>query len=312
MNRAVTVSRFGGPEVIEVVKISMPHPGPGEARVKVEAASVHPVDLETRAGRYGELPEPSGRLVLGWDYAGRIDAVGPHVDASLVGITVTGWRYWFDTREGTQADYIVVPIESATPCPSSLSPAALTTLPLNGNTAFQALELLGLQRGDTLAILGAAGGIGGFAMDLAVHRGIAVAGIADDSDRNFIEGRGGHFISRTSRDVAGCLRRALRGPADALIATAPVDRSVLAGIEPGGAAVSAVGERPANSGLDWRFLNAHPNTDQTVELVRMAERGEIALRVAGTIPFEDAAEAHRAAARPGTRGRYVLTSTERR
>ncbi|EKT79823.1 hypothetical protein WSS_A25745 [Rhodococcus opacus M213] len=308
----MTVSRFGGPEVIEVVETPMPEPGPGEVRVRVEAASVHPVDLETRAGHYGEIPEPGGRLVLGWDYAGRIDAVGRHVDSGLIGTTVTGWRYWFDAGEGTQADFIVVPVESVTYCPSSIPPAALTTLPLNGNTAFQALDLLGLHRGNTLVILGAAGSLGGFAMDLAVHRGIAVAGVAGDGDREFIEGRGGHFISRTSRDVAGDLRRALGGPAGALFATAPVDRSVLAGIEPGGVAVSAVGERSANSGLDWRFLNARPNTDQTVELVRMAERGEIALRVAGTIPFEDAAEAHRAAARPGTRGRYVLTSTERR
>ena len=117
--RAVTVRRFGGPEVLEVADLPEPHPGPGQVRIRVAAAAVNRIDLSTRTGamtRAGLLP-PADRIGLGWDVAGEIDETGPGVRRRAPGDTVVGLRDVLSAG-GAQAEWVVLDEFATAPRPA--------------------------------------------------------------------------------------------------------------------------------------------------------------------------------------------------
>ena len=144
--RAVIIRRFGGPEVLEIADVPVPEPGHGQVRVRVEAAAVNPVDIATRAGWLAEqgLMVANGQIGIGWDLAGVIDAVGPAVDQYKVGDPVVGMRHLLSASIGAQAEQVVLDTDAVAPAPRIASYAEASTLPLNGLTALQALDLLAL------------------------------------------------------------------------------------------------------------------------------------------------------------------------
>ncbi|MDQ7908000.1 NADP-dependent oxidoreductase [Phytohabitans sp. ZYX-F-186] len=306
--RAVTITEYGGPEVLRVTDQPLPEPGPGQLRVRVRAAPVQPVDLATGAGAFADRVPPRPPFVPGWDLAGTVDAVGEGVTGFRPGDEVVGMRHWFHSGGGgTQAEYALLDAAHTATAPAGVEPAAAATLPLNALTAAQALDLTGLTAG-TIAVTGAAGAVGAYAAQLAVHRGLTVYAVAGAQDEEFVRGIGAVFVPR-ARNVAAAVRAAAGGPVDAAFDPAFAGAPVLGAVRDGGTFVAGAGPLapPPERGIRTTGVEVEPDGDRLATLVALAERGGLALRVAATLPLSEAATAHALLAKGGVRGRLVLT-----
>jgi NADPH:quinone reductase len=171
--KAIGLSEFGGPEVLRVVDLPCPEPGPGEVRIRVHAVAVNPTDLTFRAGgRAGQLASRIPPYVPGADLAGVVDQVGPGASGRLSpGDRVIALVVPMGPRGGTYAEQIVTAEASVVRAPKNASDAEAATLLLNGVAARLALDALGLRPGQAVAVTGAAGAVGGYAIQLAKARG---------------------------------------------------------------------------------------------------------------------------------------------
>lgn len=176
--RAVVARPVGGPVALDIVEVTTPEPGPGQVLIRVEAAAVNPVDELVRSGGAVELGLVTARdaLGVGWDVAGVVDQVGDGVDGVAVGERVIGLSDRLDVTTGTHAEYVVLDADTVARAPRGASPEAAAGLPLNGLTAPRLLADLDLAAGSTLLVTGAAGGVGGYAVELAAAAGLRVAG----------------------------------------------------------------------------------------------------------------------------------------
>jgi NADPH:quinone reductase len=306
--RAVGVTRFGGPEVLEIVELPVPEPGQGEVRIKVAAATVNPTDTGLRAG----LRAPDDRpppYVPGMELAGVVDAVGPGSAGFRPGDRVMA--IVLPAHPGAQAEHVVVPADSMARVPDGIDLVAAATLPMNGLTVRLALDLLALRPGDTLAVTGAAGAVGGYAIELAAHEGLRVIADASPADADLVKSLGAHVVVERGAGLVPAIRRELPTGADALLDAAVIGAPVLGAVRDGGqiAAVRpfrADSERGITVRLVWVGEYLHAG-DKLAELAELAATGKLTLRVAAALPAEQAAQAHRRLEAGGTRGRLVLT-----
>jgi NADPH:quinone reductase len=305
--RAVVVRSFGGPEVLEVAEVPAPQAGPGQVRIRVEAAPVNPVDYATRAGILTEagLMTGEGQIGLGWDVAGVIDQVngGPF----KVGDRVIGLSDRLDLPTKTQAEFVVLDNDAVAPAPGDDLVAA-STLPLNGLTALQALDLLNLKTGQTLLVTGAAGAVGGFAVELAVARGLRVVATASDGDEELAGSLGAEFFVPRSAPLAESVRQAVPGGVDGVLDAAILGIRALDAVRNGGkfiAVVSGVAPPPLR-GTDVRNVWVRADGRQLEELSRLVAQGKLTPRVADTLSLAEVAEAHKRLEKGGLKGRLVL------
>ncbi|MEU2915518.1 NADP-dependent oxidoreductase [Streptomyces massasporeus] len=292
--RAVVVNSFGGPDVVEVVETEVPEPGAREVRIKVSAASLNPVDAEVRAGVFGGAGK---RIGLGWDVAGTVDAVGAAGSWS-VGDEVVALDHGLVKPLGTHAEYVVVDTDAAALAPTTVDAVRAATLPLNALTASQALDRLELAPGDSLLVTGAAGAVGGYAVQLAAHRGISVTGLAREADEAFVRSLGaGRFVGAVAdRDF------------DAVLDAAVLGEPALAGVRDGGRYIGVIPQaEPASvRGVRTGAVEVSADGARLAELVRLVDEGVLTTRVAETFALEDAAKAHARLDGGGVRGRLVL------
>jgi NADPH:quinone reductase-like Zn-dependent oxidoreductase len=296
--RTAVVRTPGGPDTIEIIDVPVAEPGPGEVRVRVAAAPVNPVDLGVASGFFHSLglinqPEHTG---LGWDFAGTVDAAGPGVDLT-VGTRVAGLVVGFDRNFGTYAEQLVVPAADLAVVPDALGLVAASTVPLNGLAAAQIVDLLGEPPADgRLLVTGAAGAVGGYVTSLAQDRGWRVTGLARTQDEAFVRGLGADFTTRPEPGWDGV--------ADA----GAVQEDGLALVRDGGV---FVGVRPnavqtPERGITVTVVVTHPDGPRLRDLLARTAAGQLPARIYSVLPLEQAADAHRAMAKGGVRGRYVL------
>jgi NADPH:quinone reductase-like Zn-dependent oxidoreductase len=183
--RAVVLTGYGGVERLELREIRRPEPGPGQLLVRVRAAAVNPIDWKIRSGRLRLLLPARMPIVLGFDVAGEVVAVGPEVGDFEPGDPVFAM---LDSRHGGgYAEYAVVGRAAAAPKPEALTWEEAAALPVAGLTALQALrDLAGVRPADRVAITGAAGGVGHLAVQLAVSFGAHVTAVAGPSHQDFV------------------------------------------------------------------------------------------------------------------------------
>ncbi|MFF7994977.1 NADP-dependent oxidoreductase [Kitasatospora xanthocidica] len=309
--RAVVVREFGGPEVLELVEVALPEPGRGQVRVRVAAAGVNPVDAVTRAGVLAGagLMAPRAVTGIGWDAAGVVDAVGPGVTGFAPGQRVVGLRDRLDVDLGTYADHIVLDAGALAPLPASVSFEQGATLPLNGLTALQALDLLALPAGSTVLVTGAAGAVGGFAVELAAQRGLRVVALAGEGDEALVRALGAQwFVPRTAGDVAAAVRALVPGGVDGAVDAALLGVGALGAVRGRGVFVAVAGGSEPVGLRGIRVANVWITADGTAlaGLAALAGTGRLTLRVADTLPLERAGQAHERLAAGGLRGRLVL------
>ncbi|MGW1844580.1 NADP-dependent oxidoreductase [Streptomyces sp. NPDC001966] len=308
--RAIVVRTVGGPEALELVDVPVPATGAGQVRVRVEAAAVNPVDAATRSGNLlsAGLMAPREVIGLGWDVAGRIDEVGPGVTAFSPGDRVIGVRDRLDLSLGTCADFVVLDATAVATAPTGLSAVEAATLPLNGLTALQALDLLAPEPGSTLLVTGAAGAVGGYAVELAALRGLRVVASAAAGDEAFVRAAGARWFVPRSADLAEAVRALVPGGVDAALDAAVVGIPALGAVRNRGAFVSVVGGAApvALRGITVTEQWIAADADALAQLSSLAGTGQLTVRVADTLPLHEAAQAHRRLAEGGIRGRLVL------
>ncbi len=300
--RSIVVSRPGGPEALQLIERDPPDPGPGEVRIRIAAAGVNPVDIVTRRGVFHELGWlPRDRPVgIGWDLAGHVDAVGPGVEGLTAGSPVAALRDRLDADAGAYGDFLTLPAAVVAALPSSLDLQSAATLPLNASTADQALDLIGLPADASLLVTGAAGGVGGFAVPLAVRRGWQVTALARAADRAFLDAAGAH---RHIQDLSACAAQF-----DAVFDAAALGAPALAAVRDGGVyiGVTPYDVPPPQRGVRSEAVRVQADGARLARLLRLAADGVLAARIAGTLPLERAAEAHRRFEQGGSRGRWLL------
>ncbi|MEO5727829.1 MAG: medium chain dehydrogenase/reductase family protein, partial [Byssovorax sp.] len=195
--------RFGGPEVIEVERVALPSPGSGEVRARIEATSVQYTDTLIRKGVYPDLKQKPP-VVPGYDFVGRIDAVGANAGQWQIGDRVADM-----TMVGANARFIVRPASDLVRAPDALDAAEATTLVLSWMTAYQALKRHGrVSRGERVLLLGGNGAVGQAGIVLAKIMGAEVYATASERHHELVRKLGAHPLPRDDwhgavRDLGG-------------------------------------------------------------------------------------------------------------
>jgi len=305
--RAVVVTNPGPAEALRVIDVPTPVVGPGEVRIAVAAAAVNPVDIQTRAGVYHELgwvdqPEHTG---LGWDVAGTVSAVGADVTASTptlqMGMRVAALVPGVDRPLGAYADEVVVSPDAVAVVPDGLGLLKAATMPLNGLTALQALDILGDPAGRRLLVTGAAGAVGGYAVQLAAQRGWSVVALARETDRAFITRGGARQLVLTPEELG-------EGTVDAVFDPAALGDSAVQVLRDGGRYVGVIpyavpkGQR----GIHPEAVFVKPDAAALAQLLHQMAAGTLEARVHATVPLTGVGKAHHGVEAGGTRGRWVL------
>jgi NADPH:quinone reductase-like Zn-dependent oxidoreductase len=204
--RQAVITKYGAPEVIQIREAPDPVPGDGDVRIAVRAAGVNFADIMARLGLYPDAPKPP--LVVGYEVAGIVDAVGPNVTDVRVGDRVMAL-----TKFGGYATAVVTHASFVFPVPSGLSDVEAAAVPVNYVTALIALyRMANVARGETVLIYGAGGGVGIAATQLAKLRGATVIGTASSSKIAAIQALGvDHPIDRQHADVSAEVRRLTSG-----------------------------------------------------------------------------------------------------
>ena len=309
--RAVGFTEFGEPDVLRIISRPVPEPGPGQVRVRVAAAAVNPTDLAFRSGAHRSMPagvEPP--YTPGMDLAGVVDMAGDG-DGWLPGERVMAAVSPWVPGGGAQAEFVVVDSGALTRIPEAIGLQAAAMLPMNALTVRAALDRLALRPGQSLAITGAAGIVGGYAIQLGRAEGLRIIADAAPADTDLVSGLGAHVVVPRGPDVARAIRRAVPGGADALLDAAVMGAPVLPAVRDGGQVIavrpfSGETERDITVSLVLVFHHLH-EADRLARLAELAALRTLTLRVADVLPAERAAEAHRRMEAGGVRGRLVLT-----
>jgi len=310
--KAIGLTEFGGPDVLHIVDLPVPEPGPGEVRIRVHAVAVNPIDATFRAGgRAAQLAGRTPPYIPGVDAAGVVNRLGPVTGGRLsVGDRVIALVIPIGPRGGTYAEQIVTDERSVVRAPKATTDAEAATLLLNAVAARLALDALDLKAGQVVAVTGAAGAVGGYAIQLARARGLTVIADASPDDEDLIRALGADHIIARGDGLTGQIRRLVPGGVAGLVDAASLNATALPAIADGGAIVTVRGwSGPAERGITVHPVSAFAAVTDTAlleELRDLAEDGTLSLRVADVMPARYAAEAHRRLAAGGIRGRIVL------
>ncbi|MGW4469840.1 NADP-dependent oxidoreductase [Nonomuraea sp. NPDC004354] len=297
----------GSPELIEA---PAPQAGRGQVRIKVAAAGLNPFDLAVASGSlsdYGVARELDS-YGLGFDAAGVVDQVGEGV-AIAPGQEVIALVSRLELPTKAQADHVVVDAAAVAPAPAGLSLVEAATLPLNTLTAWQSLDRANLSQGQTVLVTGAAGAVGGFAVELAAARGLRVVAAAGGDDEELVREFGAEWFVPRGEDLGEAVRKRVPGGVDAVIDAAVTGLAGLNALRDGGTFVTlTAGVAPvALRGTDVATVFFSEEPFQLAEIARLAGLGRLTARVAGTYPLEQAGDAYARLAKGGLRGRLVLT-----
>jgi NADPH:quinone reductase len=309
--RAVGITEFGNPDVLHIVNLPDPQPGPGEVRIRVHAAAVNPTDAGLRSGsRAAQLRDIPPPYVPGMDAAGVLDQIGPDTPTDLrigdhvMAIVVPSGSH------GAYSELLVVPADSVTRVPAGATDAEAATLPMNGLTTRLALDLLDLKPGQTLAITGAAGAVGGYGVQLGKAAGLRIIADAAPQDEQLVKELGADVVVPRGPGFAEQVRGVAPGGADGMIDAALLNEVAVPAVRDGGRIATLRGYTgKSGRGITFQplFVRSYAREHDKLDRLRQqAEASEITLRVARTLPAEHAAEAHRILEAGGTRGRLVL------
>ncbi|MER8182017.1 NADP-dependent oxidoreductase [Kitasatospora sp. NPDC094015] len=299
MSKAFGFTEYGGPQHQVFLDRPVPVPGPGQLQIAVRAAGVNPIDWKIRRGLTGKgLDLPA---VLGVEAAGVVEAVGEGATGFAVGDHVFG-----TTVGGGYAQHALLTAASAARKPAGVSFLQAAALPVAAATGYDGVEDIGLKAGQTLLVLGIAGGVGSVAAQIARERGIGVLGTASDARRAYVEELGATWIrygdgaaerilAAAPEGVDGILD--LIGGADARAAAETLaDRSrLVATSDPGTAAE-----------LGGSFIRRSPAGPTLAKLADLVATGRLDQKITATYPLEQAAEALAEVEAGHARGKLIL------
>jgi NADPH:quinone reductase-like Zn-dependent oxidoreductase len=296
--RAVQIDRFGGPEVLEIRRAERPVLRDGDVLVRSVGSSINPIDSKLRTiDRNLGFP-----LTLGWDLAGV--AVESRDPTFRRGDQVIGMSLVLKTRIGTWADLVAMPAADLAPAPVSIALTESASLPLAGLTALQAWQRLDVPTGGRLLVVGAAGAIGAFAVQLAVDDGITVDGIVSRRE-HIAEPRtfGAESVTTDQAELPS-------GAYDAIIDTVGLPRSdvdVERLLIASGTYITSAShaDLPDRTSAGRVLVQRDPDGLRTI--ARLVDSGVLRPRIAARYPLSEIRAAHQHAERGGLLGKVVIT-----
>ncbi|WSQ10683.1 NADP-dependent oxidoreductase [Streptomyces sp. NBC_01231] len=300
--RAVQYTQYGGPEVLGVVELEAPRPGPGEVLIRVRASGVNPIDWKLRTGALAAMMPVELPLVPGGDVAGVVEEIGTGVSGLTVGDEVFG-----SIGSGGYAEVALAPAGQLARKPEAVSWEVAAALPVAANTAYQALADIGLKPGETVVVDGAAGGVGTVAVQLATHLGATVIGTAGEHNHEYLrslktepvtygDGLAERIRAVTPQGVDAALDMMGKGSLPALI-----------DVVGGPARVATIAAFNAAE-LGVRFVSAdtHELPERLARAAALAASGELTVPVGRTYSLAEAGEAHRESEGGHVRGKLVI------
>lgn len=314
MNTHLTISQdtFGGPEVLHGVRAPVPEPIPTEVRVRVRAAGVNPVDAKTRSGGGMAAVLGSPPFVLGWDVAGVVDEVGRGVTRFRVGDRVLGMPR-FPRAAGAYAEHVVAPSRHFVATPPDLDDVHAAALPLAALTAWQSLvDTARVEPDQRVLVLGAGGGVGHLAVQIAKSRRAHVTAVAGADKHDLLQAVGADdLIDYRDVDVATAVSDVdvvldLVGGAVTTTSVRVLRPGGLVIVAPGG--VSDEATRLAHGrGVRVTTFLVEPDHAGLEAITALVTAGQLVVRVSDTFRLLDAPAAHRAIEEGHTEGKLVLT-----
>jgi len=304
--KAIQFSEYGGIDVLTVADAERPVPGPGEVLVRVKAAGINPGEAKIRDGLLHAMwpaTFPSGQ---GSDFAGVVERIGPGVEDVAAGDKVIGW---VDTRS-SQAEYVVADEQNLAPKPSGLPWEVAGAIPVVGFTAWAMVRAVDLKPGDTVVVVGAAGGVGSLAVQLAKRKGATVIGLAGPSNHDWLT-RHGVIPVAYGEGVADRIRAAA-APAsvDAFLDTYGGDYVELAlndlKVAPERIDTVVRFDAVAKYGVKADGNGAGASAATLEELAGLIAAKELELPIARTYPLTEVSAAYAELAKGHIRGKIVL------
>jgi NADPH:quinone reductase-like Zn-dependent oxidoreductase len=278
-------------------EVERPEPGDGEVLFRIRAASVNPADWKARKSRSPEqLP-----AVLGYDASGTVAA--SRAEGFAEGDDVFGMA-----ASGGYAEFATSPARVIAKKPAGIGHEQAAALPVAGLTAWQVLfDRAGLERGQTVLIAGAAGGVGHLAVQFAKHAGARVIGTGSTRNRDFVLGLGAdEYVDYTSQEVADAV-----SGVDVAFDTVggETTASLLPTIREGGIIVTIAGPPPAEAaqarGVRAELLIMSPNAEQLTRIAELVAAGDVRVEIE-TLPLAEVRRAHELSASGHARGKIIL------
>src|SRR5712692_10071764 len=305
MIEAIRVHQYGGPEQLKLEQISCPEPQLGEALVRVHATGVLPIEWKIRQGAFHAFNPASFPYIPGSAFAGVVEEVGPLVTTFRSGQAVFG-----RSTKGTYAEYTTVSTETIALKPASLSFDEAATISGGATTAWEALfDHGGLQAGQRVLILGASGGVGSFAVQLARWKGAQVIGTTGPANVDFVRSLGAEtVVDYTSTPLEQVVRDvdlvvdAVGG--QALESAWPV-------VKRGGTLISTAGqpsqEKARELGIRALFFTgSRPSSERLQAIAQLISEGQLKVTLSRIFPLREASLAHALSQSGHGRGRIVL------
>jgi len=302
--KAVRFDEYGDVDVLKVVEVPRPTPGPGQVLVQVKAAGINPGEAKIREGLlHARWPAtfPSGQ---GSDLAGIITETGPGVTGFAVADEVIGYT---DNRV-SQAEYVVVEEQNLTAKPAGVPWQVAGALHVAGATAYAAVRAVALTEGDTVVVSGAAGGVGSLAVQLARQAGATVIGLASPANHEWLAGHG--IIPVAYGAGAADRIRQAAAKVDAFIDTFGADYVQLAlalGVEPARVDTIVRFDAVGEYGVKAEGSVAGAGAATLAELAGMIAAGQLEVPIAATYPLAQVQDAYRRLATGHILGKIVLT-----
>jgi NADPH:quinone reductase-like Zn-dependent oxidoreductase len=300
---AVRFKEYGGVDVLNVVAVPTPEPGPGQVLVQVKAAGINPGEGKIRSGAlHSRFPAtfPSGE---GSDLAGIVTATGPGVTGFSVGDEVIGYT---DNR-ASHAEYAVADVQNLTLRPAGVPWDVAGSLYVAGATAYAAVRAVAAGAGDTVVVAGAAGGVGSIAVQLARLAGASVIGLASETNHVWLAEHG--IIPVSYGDGVAERIEAAAPRVDAFIDTQGGDYVQLAldlGVQPERIDTIVNFAAVADHGVKAEGNAAGASAAVLAELAALVAAGKLEVPIAATFPLSQVRDAYAELERGHTRGKIVL------
>jgi len=310
--RAIAEVMFGGP--VTIMDMPAPEVRAGEVLIHVRAAGVNPFDWKVADGVLKDEKEHRFPLILGYDAAGVVERIGAGVTRFSEGDEVYGYLSKPVIGEGTYAEFVVSPAAIVAKKPEAVSFAEAAALPMAGLTAMDLVDAVDLRKGETVLIVGATGGVGSYALQMAARRGARVIATARQANEAFVRKLGAaETIDHSREDVIEAMLVAHPDGIEAIIdvvSDPKVLRHMARLVKKGGRIASSVYaadvEHLSERGVRATNVGMQPEAWRLEELARIVDAGEISVQLERTFPLEKAHEALEESRTGHVRGKIVL------
>lgn len=312
--KACIIEKFGGRSELKVMDRPAPEAGEGEVLIRIHAAGVNPVDWKIREGMLKDMFPHRFPLILGWDLSGVVAAVGHSARRFAPGDEVYAYARRPEVAHGTYAEYIALPESYVTRKPANLSMTEAASIPLTALTAYQALFDDGrLKEGQSVFILGASGGVGSSAVQLAAVTGCRIIALASSRNHDYLKSLGAEAVIDYERgDFIQSLGEVMPNGVDLVFdchGGDTLERGQLCA-RVGGSLVSIAGtvDEESLKPRDVRFAHTfvESNVPQLDRISEFIQSGRFSANVTQTFSLEQVADAHKQMESGHTRGKIVI------